>query len=369
MPDNSRPIPEPGTPRGSRRGRHRSPRRTGLRIAAWTLAGAVAAGGALAGVAYLRLNGNLTSVDLDARLGTERPQNVDNGSLDILVLGSDSRAGANAAYGRDTGARSDTAMVVHLYDHRKKASIVSIPRDTLVDRPSCVQDNGATAPAAHDVMFNSAYTTGGPACSVKTVEHLTGIRMDHFVEIDFTGFKHLVDKLGGVKLTTTEPINDTSSHLNLPAGTHTLTGEQSLALVRTRKSVGDGSDLGRIKLQQTFLTALLTQVKHMGLLTSPTKLYGLADTATSSITTDKDLSSITALTSLAKSTSSLNSSTMQLITLPVTYDTQDPNRVRPLEPQSTQVWKALKSDRRIPPTALQNSAAEAENANGTISSP
>ncbi|NED80330.1 LytR family transcriptional regulator, partial [Streptomyces sp. SID11233] len=92
---------------------------------------------------------------------------------------------------------------------------------------------------------NSAYAAGGPACAVKTVESMSGIRMDHYVEVDFTGFKKLVDALGGVPLTTTKPIQDASSHLSLAAGRHTLDGEQSLGLVRTRHGVGDGSDLGR----------------------------------------------------------------------------------------------------------------------------
>ncbi|WP_419997856.1 LCP family protein [Streptomyces boninensis] len=339
----------------------RSTRRKVVLISAWVLTVAVLLGGATFGYVYFKLNGNLSSVDVDAKLGTDRPDDADNGSMDILVLGSDSRTGENGKIGGgnvESGARSDTAMVVHLYEDRKKASIVSIPRDTMVSRPECEQDNGKMAPAAQRVMFNSAYTTGGPACSIKTVEQMTDIHIDHFVEVDFSGFKDLIDQLGGVEVTTKQAINDKDSHLNLAAGTHRLDGEQSLGLVRTRHGVGDGSDLGRIQLQHTFIKALLDQVKSVGVLSNPTKLYRLADTATSSITTDKDLASVSDLSDLAKSLKGISSNDIQMATLPVTYDTTDGNRVIPLDSQAKQVWAALKADHPIPKSALKGSAGD-----------
>ena len=99
---------------------------------------------------------------------------------------------------------------------------VRTTRDTLIDRPACTDTKGTRHPAANGVMFNEAYSTGGAACAVKTVESLTGIRMDHYLEVDFAGFRKLIDDLGGVSVTTTKSIDDPQSHLNLPAGTHTL---------------------------------------------------------------------------------------------------------------------------------------------------
>ncbi|MEU3709666.1 LCP family protein [Streptomyces catenulae] len=316
--------------------------------------------GAGLGYVYYQLNGNLKGIDINAALGKDRPENVDNGSLDILVLGSDSRAGKNARYGADEGgARSDTAMVLHVYKGHKKASVVSIPRDTLITRPSCVKD-GKEVAGAQRVMFNTAYEVGGPACAVKTVESLSGIRMDHFVEVDFTGFKKLIDALGGVEITTSKPIDDNSSHLHLPAGHHVLTGEQSLGLVRTRHGVpgGDGSDLGRIQLQQTFVKALMQQVKNVGVLTSPAKLYDIASTATKTVTTDTDLNSIGALTGLAKTLGGIGSDSIHMVTLPVEYDKLDPARVVPLPRQTEQVWQALRQDHAIPKSALKDSAGD-----------
>ncbi|MGW6390649.1 LCP family protein [Streptomyces sp. NPDC055103] len=345
---------------GTGSGRRRKPPARGRRRLAILLSGAAAVlvlGGAGLGYVYVKLDGNIKGVDINAQLGAERPDDVDNGSLDILVLGSDSRAGDNAAYGKDEGgARSDTAMVVHVYEGHKKAAVVSIPRDTLVDRPRCTDGQGATVPGERRAMFNTAYEAGGPACAVKTVEAMSGIRMDHYIEVDFTGFKKLIDELGGVEITTTQPIQDSKSHLDLAPGTHTLDGEQSLGLVRTRKSVGDGSDLGRIQLQQAFMKAFIDQVKDVGVFTSPAKLLALADAATKAVTPDSELDSVQELMGFAKSLSGIGPDHVHMITLPVEYDPADPNRVVPLEAQSQQVWKALKNDAAIPASATKGAA-------------
>jgi LCP family protein required for cell wall assembly len=330
-----------------------------LLLTAWIAAAIVVLGGTGLGYVYFKLNGNIKSVDINQVLGTDRPTNVDNGSVDILVLGSDTRSGANKKLGGgadDGSARSDTAMIVHVYEGHKKASVVSIPRDTLVDRPRCTDAKGVTHDPASGVMFNSAYSTGGAACAVKTVESLTGIRMDHYVEVDFTGFQKLVDELGGVRVTTTKDIKDSDSHLNLKAGTHKLNGEQALGLVRTRHGVGDGSDLGRIQLQQAFIKALVDQIKNVGVLTNPKKLFDLADTATKAVTTDSDLGSVRSLTSFATGLKSISSAHMTMITMPVEYDPANPNRVIVDKAKARLVWNALKADRPIPPAATKGTA-------------
>ncbi|MBD0843250.1 LCP family protein [Streptomyces sp. TRM68416] len=362
-------TPEPGIPdedgtngpRHRAKGRRRKPRakRKGLLVMAWTAAGIVVLGGTGAGYLYFKLNGNINSVDINQALGTERPDKVDNGSENILVLGSDTRSGSNRKLGGGTddgSARSDTAMVVHLYEGRKKASVVSIPRDTLIDRPECTDTDGKTHAAASGVMFNSAYTTGGAACAVKTVESLTGIRMDHYLEVDFSGFQKLVDELGGVEVTTTEDISDPDSHLNLKAGTHRLNGEQALGLVRTRHGVGDGSDLGRIQLQQAFMKALINQVKDVDLFGNPKKLFDLADAATNALTTDSDLDSVQSLMSFANGLKGIDAKNMKMITMPVRYDPANPNRVIVAEQQAEQVWTALKNDEAIPKSATKGTA-------------
>lgn len=357
-------MSEDSTGRGRRaagRRRRKPPRRRkALAIAAWTAAVVVLLGGAGLGYFYFKFNGNLKTVDIDAALGKDRPDNVDNGSMDILVLGSDSRDGANGEYGKDDGgsARSDTAMIVHLYEGHQKASVISIPRDTMAPRPACAAANGKTDPGGQRRQFNEAYTTGGAACAVKTVEKMSGIRMDHYLEVDFTGFKKIIDDLGGVEVTTTKPIKDGASHLDLPAGTNKLDGEQALGLVRTRKSVGDGGDLGRIQLQQAFIKALIKQVKGIGLFDNPKKLLGLADSGTKAITTDKALGDVKSLLGFAQGLQGIDAQDMQMITLPVVPDPRDDDRVVPLAKESKLVWDALLADQPIPAEATENSMGD-----------
>ncbi|MFF4965301.1 LCP family protein [Streptomyces sp. NPDC001037] len=364
-------TPEPGITepvttgpqhRGGGRRRKAAPgkRRKALLATAWAAAGVVVLAGTGFGYVYFKLNGNLKSVDINQALGDGRPTKVDNGSENILVLGSDTRAGTNRKLGGGTddgSARSDTAMIVHVYKGHKRASVVSVPRDTLIDRPACTDAKGASHPAATGVMFNSAYSTGGAACAVKTVESLTGIRMDHYLEVDFAGFQKLIDDLGGVPVTTTRPISDPQSHLNLKAGTHTLDGERALALVRTRHGVGDGSDLGRIQLQQAFVKALLDQVAHVGVFSDPKRLYDLADTATKAVTTDSDLGSVNALADFAGGLKGIGSSHLRMVTMPVRYDPADPNRVLMEKAKAERIWQALRNDRPIPASATKDTAA------------
>ncbi|MEV8016447.1 LCP family protein [Streptomyces sp. NPDC086554] len=372
MSDESAPEDtKPKRPRGGG-GRRRKPttkRHKALVITAWTAASVIVLGGAGLGFVYFKLNGNIKGVDINAALGTDRPADVDNGSQDILVLGSDSRSGDNAKYGKDEGAaRSDTAMVVHVNKGHKTASVVSIPRDTLITRPECKTDDDSTDPGGQRQMFNTAYEVGGPACAVKTVEKMSGIRMDHYLEVDFTGFKKLIDTLGGVEITTKEAIHDKDSHLDLEAGKHQLTGEQALGLVRTRHGVGDGSDLGRIQLQQAFIKALINQVNDIGVFSNPKKLFDLADDATSAITTDSDLNDVKSLAGFAGGLKGIGAGDMHMVTLPVQYDPADPNRVLPLEKADRQVWAALKADKAIPKSATEQSAGDKGGADDVVSS-
>jgi LCP family protein required for cell wall assembly len=317
------------------------------------------------GWVYRQLNGNIRSVDLDAALGDERPhapvgmpvgpggpsasapaadQGAGGGALNVLVLGTDSRDGEEnrrLGGGPEGGARSDTAMVVHLDEGRASATVVSIPRDTLVTRPACPLPDGGTTAVAQGVMFNSAYAVGGPVCAVKTVEAMSGVPVDHYLEIDFAGFAGLVDALGGVTVELEQPIDDDKSHLHIEAGVHRLYGEEALALARTRHGVGDGSDLGRIGLQQKLVRALLEQVAQADLLTDPVRLYQVADAATSGLTADTGLDSLAELASFARTLRELTPASVRTVTLPVVPAPADRNRVVPDEPEAGDLWASL----------------------------
>ncbi|WP_338896509.1 LCP family protein [Streptomyces sp. TG1A-60] len=336
-------------------------RRRRLKLAVLTLVGVLVLGAGGAGWAFWRLNGNIRSVDIDGALGDDRPARLrsssepsasaaapppPSGALNILVLGSDSRSGEeNAELGggdEGAGARSDTAMVVHVDEGRTGATVVSIPRDTLVTRPPCPLESGGSTAVAYNAMFNSAYAVGGPVCAVKTVESMTNVRMDHYIEIDFSGFAKVVDALGGVTVTTDEDIDDDDSHLTLEAGTHRLDGEQALAFARTRHGIGDGSDLGRIGLQQKLVKALLDQIASTDLLTDPTRLYEVADAITGSLTTDTGLDSLSELTNLGESLQGLSPDDTRTVMMPVTTAPYDRNRVVAEEPEAGELWESLK---------------------------
>ncbi|MFG2651490.1 LCP family protein [Streptomyces sp. NPDC048436] len=349
--------PAYGPPK-TRRSR-RKPRRKLLRVVVFSALGAVLVGGG--GLAYLwsHLDGNLKSTDINAALGKDRPGAQHNGSMNILLLGSDSRAGTHGKYGKGiSGARSDTAMVLHVDKTHEKASVVSVPRDTMVDRPACAKPDGGTAPASHRSMFNEAYQAGGPACTVKTVESMSGLRMDHYLEVDFKGFKKLIDQLGGVDITTSKAIKDSNSGLSLTAGKHTLKGNEALELVRTRHGVGDGSDLGRIQLQQAFIKALIHRAETTDLVGDPAKSYDLADTATRTVSADSELASAGKLLGLAKDLKGISPGHMNMVTMPVTYDAKDPGRVLPLTKADHKVWNALRADRPIPKSATDSSVGD-----------
>ncbi|WP_128433169.1 LCP family protein [Streptomyces cyaneus] len=341
-------------------GRRVGRRSRALKTAGLILAGALVLGAGTAGWAFWHLNANIKSVDIDNALGDDRPAKavttpspsasasaspLPTGSLNILVLGSDSRSGEEnkkLGGGSSTGARSDTAMVVHIDGGRTKATVVSIPRDTLVTRPSCPLSSGGSTQVAYNAMFNSAYAIGGPVCAVKTVESITDVRMDHFIEIDFSGFAKLVDALGGVTVTTDEDIDDEDSHLTLEAGTHHLDGKTALALARTRHGIGGGSDLGRIGLQQKLVKALLEQIAATDLLTDPAKLYRVADAVTGSLTTDTGLDSLSELMSLGESLRGLSSDTVKTVTMPVVTAASNANRVVADEPEASELWESLR---------------------------
>ncbi|MFD5304086.1 MULTISPECIES: LCP family protein [Streptomyces] len=342
--------------RGRKRGRAKG-RRTGRKVLI-ALAVVVVAAGGTAYWLYSGLDGNINGVDIDKAIGEDRPEKLPTSGQNVLILGSDSRAGDNAELntGKVAGARSDTALVMHIPEGRSEAVAVSIPRDTLVTRPDCTKADGSSMASAERVMFNSIYSQAGPACVVKTVEKMSGVRMDHYVEIDFAGFKDLVDAIGGVTVTVDQDIHDPSSGLDLAAGTHKLNGTESLQFVRTRHGVGDGSDLGRIGLQQEFMMALLSEIKKQDLLGSPTKTYKIADTLTAALTTDSELASLTALADFGRSLNGVDPSTMETIMLPVAYDKTDPNRVVPAEPQASTLWKAIRGDQEIPESAKKSPA-------------
>jgi len=296
---------------------------------------------------YRHLEGNITALDTEDVLGTDRPEKVtdaeeDLDPLNILLLGSDTREGQSAGIGGDTPGLSDTTILLHLSADRKHAYGVSLPRDAMVERPDCFLEDGTTVPGEL-AMFNTAYARGGPGCTQRTVEQLTGIHIDHFAVIEFDGFRHMVNALGGVEVCVPEEVNDDVGKIYLPEGTFEADGDQALDYVRIRHGISANGDIGRMKRQQAFLASMANKAISAGTLTNPVKLYNFLDAATKSLTTDPDLANLKDLTSLANQLRNIGLDNIAFLTVPFEWYEPDPNRVV-WAPEADRLWQRLEND-------------------------
>ncbi|WP_433477257.1 LCP family protein [Spirillospora sp. CA-142024] len=303
-------------------------------------------GGGGAAWLYHDLVGGIEQEHVTDKLGTDRPKKL-NRSLNILLVGSDTREGDNARYGVGmTGARSDTTILLHLSPNRDQAVGISFPRDSMVKIPACKKEKGGTVPEQFG-MLNAAFAYAGPTCTWKTLESLTGIHIDHFVQVDFAGFKRMVDALGGVEICVDKPVNDPRAELHLKAGKQTVKGEEALGYVRARYSLGDGSDLERIERQQKFMAAVVDKATSGSVLTDPAKTYKFLKAATKSMTTDDDLD-LAAMRKLADGLKGMSAGQVRFVTVPVERYAPDPNRVQWNEELAKPLFEAIRHDDELP---------------------
>lgn len=289
-----------------------------------------------------RLEGNINQLDVSGQLG-KRPSEISGGPLNVLIMGSDTRKGQGKAVKGKTPGLSDTTILLHLSKDRKRAYGVSIPRDTIVDRPACERKDGKGTDEGGTTQFNAAYAVGGPACTIKTVESITNVYINHFVVIDFNGFRTMVDALGGVKVCLPEKVDDPIGNIKLDKGTYTVTGEQALDYVRVRDALSTNGDIGRIKRQQTFIAAMISKAVSAGTVANPVKLVRFLDAATSSLTTDPGFANLKDLASLGSSLKNIGLDNVQFVTAPFQEYAPDPNRVE-LAPESEALFERMRKD-------------------------
>lgn len=362
------PAPGPAHDRPARGSRSRL-----RRVLTWIALGLAvilvitAAGGYLI---YRHLSGNLAHAPILNEPGHSKPAAGLGHSENILLMGSDTRAfKGGAKFGAEVaGARSDTTILVHLSADGQHATLVSIPRDTYAHIPSCKTATGQSAPEWN--KFNVAFSVGGPSCTIALVENLTHLRINHFVVVNFAGFQRMVDALGGVNVCLTHAIDDPvrtnpatggkiGSGLVISAGEHKLNGTQALGFVRSRYAVGDGSDLGRIKNQQVFLSSMIRKATSTGLLLHPFSLYHFLDAATKSIETDPGFG-LSQLKSLAGKLHGLKPGKVSLLTVPLSNSNAYVN-IGGLQasvvywdkPRANALWRALRTDGPLPGTELK----------------
>jgi LCP family protein required for cell wall assembly len=361
---DTRQEPPPPGPRRQRRlaAKYRR-RRTFVAVAAVLIIGAPIT----IAVAVHNLGANISSSALRAHDNDVPDKLADE--TNVLIIGSDTRdlesaknddgesdadAGSDAdgnsgaasanGYGDAEGARSDAMILAHVASDGDRIDAVQIPRDTIMDIPACDDTGHGATPAVHG-MINAALNAG-PACSVSAAEALTGVRVDHFINVDFDGFAAIVDALDGITVDLDEPLNDPKAKLDLPAGEQTIGGDDALALARTRHAVGDGSDISRMGNQQMVMEAIIDRAKSGQVLSRPDRLYGFLDAVTSTIGVDNELDSVSSLASMAKTVSAVPEDDITFEIMPWTPAPENPNRVTK-SAEADPVFSAINDDEPI----------------------
>lgn len=340
----------------------------------YVLAAALAFVGTVAAATLIDINGAIKDGEVKAipQKGQKKEELVDPNagkSIELLVMGQDTRDGTdNAAIGGgDTSEGShqaDTTMVMQISADRSYINLVSIPRDSLVDAPSCETSKG-TVSARYGVMFNSifaeGYATGddlasATSCTVNAVNSLTGLNIQNFIVVDFNGLKDMINAIGGVKICIPSDVKDPYTGLDLTKGLHQLDGLAATQYARTRYSLGDGSDVQRTTRQQYLIKQLLQQALDKNIFTHTSELYQLAKSALKSLNISHGLADTGTLAGLAMSLKNLNVAHMYTRTLPVVQAPSDPNRVV-WDSSADELWAKMREGKPFVEQATQDSSS------------
>jgi LCP family protein required for cell wall assembly len=342
-------------PRGRSRNRNRPP---GRHHTAWTVTGWIAgvlvlvlvAGSLTAYIKYRDVWNSIHRIPITG-LG-KRPPQYNTNALNILLIGSDSRGGANSRFGAGiSGQRSDTIMILHISAGHRGATVISIPRDSMVPYLACPRAGpgapGQQAAPGQTERINATFANGGPVCLWKTVEQETGIHIDHFIELTFTGFERIINDIGGVNVCLPETVTDPDSGLRLAAGLHHVGGAEALAFWRERH-IGTGSDLQRIERDQYLMASLLQGLSHSDILGSPSRIYSVVVDAAGAMTTDTGLD-LTTMLRIAESLRGVSTSAVQFVQVPeIPYPGDPQAEVMFEQPQASELFRAVSYDQTSP---------------------
>jgi LCP family protein required for cell wall assembly len=308
-----------------------------------------------------QISGQISRISVFGDL-ENRPEKV-NSALNYLVVGSDNREGLTKEQIRElrvggtdvaAGGRSDTMLLVHISKARDAAFIVSLPRDTLVTIPAHISQDGKSQIPDRPGKLNAAFAFGGAPLLIETIELMTALKIDHYIEVSFAGFVGVVDALGGIKVCSKVDIDDPKSHLVMKAGYHLLNGVESLKFVRTRDFDGRG-DIGRMERQQQFVSAIIRKATSSGTLLNPIKLANFYQATISTVKMDEGVSKNDLLT-LGKQMSNLSSGSVRTLTVPLS----NPNGRHPTvgsvviwdEVLAPELWDRIKNDAALVDTVL-----------------
>jgi LCP family protein required for cell wall assembly len=321
---------------------------------------------AMAGVGHSLLTGIDDSIArIDPFRDMKNRPHPGNGT-NVLLVGTDGRDKISATAKRKyrLGGQpchcTDTVMIVHISEDRDRASVVSLPRDSFAVTPEYTDPSTGRKRPAHPVRLNAAYAEGGPQLTVRTVEKMTAVKIDHYVEVDFTSFIRTVDVLGGVRICTVDPLKDSHTGLDLPPGQHRLDGGRSLQYVRSRH-VDAASDFGRMHRQQRFLAALIEQATSSGVLLNPVKLRNVAGTVLASVRADRGFGA-GQMIDLGRAMRRFSPSSSEFTTVPIA---ERRYRARGVvgetlkwnEKKARQIFAALRADRPLAPHVVKRPKA------------
>ena len=294
---------------------------------------------------------------IDAFAGLDKRPEKKSSAVNYLLVGSDTREGLSKAelkalrvgsVATAAGKRSDTMLLVHISKTRDKAVLISIPRDTFALIPAHANAAGKMIAPVHS-KINSAFNWGGAPLLIQTIEEMTQLKIDHYIEVNFAGFAKVVDSLGGIEVCTNKNINDPKSHLILEAGVHTLNGIEALKYVRTREFDGLG-DLGRMQRQQAFMSSVIKKATSAGVLLNPVTVTSFINSSLSAVTTDEGLKN-SDLIALAKQMKSLATSSVRTLTVPLSNLSYYSNGVTSAvlwDPVlAPELWDRLREDRAV----------------------
>jgi len=288
-------------------------------VAGLVVTSLVISAGTVVGWALFNLTSSLQTVALP---GHEAPALAGigewEGGFNVLIVGSDTRVGQGEQFGVTDSELNDVNLLVHVSENHDHATVISFPRDTLIDIPACEQDDGSLSTPRTMTALNNTWSIGRLPCVAKTLEELTGLEIGYAGVMTFTGVAQLSTAVGGVDVCITEPIFDPWSGLDLPeAGWNTVEGGQALAFLRTRKGVGDGSDLARISSQQVYMSALVRKLQADGVLNDITKLYSIAQVAAQTMVLSSSLGSLDVMVSMAQALRNIPDENIVFVQFPV----------------------------------------------------
>lgn len=319
---------------------------------------------------YNNLNGNIDHKEIAAQLGDDRPEKEavagPREPLNVLVMGSDTRSGeGNGIDGESGGGLSDTTILFHLSADRSFAYGISIPRDSAVIRPECYREDGSEiAGSGGYVKWNEAYAAGGPACTWRQLEQLSGVRIDNYVVVDFNQFKDMVNALDGVEVCIPEDIDDPAHDVHLEAGTREIKGKEALTYVRARYRIGDGTDPNRTRRQQAFIGSMINKALTAGIIARPDRLIRFMNAATSSLQTDFD--GIAEMADIALTAKGIGADNIKFVTTPWVYSDKVSAGIE-WTPEVDKLWRLVRKDKPLTSEFLKDALSAGDKPDGTPS--